>query len=341
MMDIINNKYMSNTYGPFNVIEYVKSKYYLIQFEWSSCITQARIDHIRNGTVRDPWYGINPYEMQWSNRCGPFYILNTMSLSHKDIPIRIKFIETGSIVDANINTIKSGTIKDPAASEVIHLDTSLIQPNLAEYRINIFLSRTYKNIMNRCYNPRCNIYNRYGAIGVKMCDRWKGSVENFKEDVKKLHGYSKFYRWPTRYQLDKDFKQMGIPRGERVYGPDTCVFLYNVDNVNVHVFEDHCINIDSLSSQYYGVCKIGNNRYTVYISLNGKNKYLGTYTNEIAAANIYNHYSRMYNSQFNTKRYEEVQLSNNVPLMSLDRCMQFKVSNRKDIIDNNTYDIAF
>ena len=339
MMDIINNKYMSNTYGPFNVIGYVKPRYYLIKFEWSNCITSTRIDHIRSGTVRDPWYGINPYTTQWSNKYGPFIITE---LAHgNNHSVEIQFTKTDTIKNTTIDMVRAGSIKDPSANEITHLDTSLLQPNLAEYRINMFLSRIYKNIMNRCYNPRCNIYNRYGAIGVRICDRWKNSIKNFKEDVKKLHGYSKFYRWPTRYQLDKDFKQMGIPRGERVYGPDTCVFLYNVDNVNVHVFEDHCTNIDSFTSKYYGVCKISNNRFTVHISLNGKNKYLGTYTNEIAAANVYNHYSRIYNSQFNTRRYEEVQLSNNVPLMSLDKCMQFKVSNRKDIIDSNTYDIAF
>jgi hypothetical protein len=35
----------------------------------------------------------------------------------------------------------------------------------------------------RCSNKNCNVYKHYGGRGVKVCDRWKNSFENFLEDM--------------------------------------------------------------------------------------------------------------------------------------------------------------
>lgn len=35
----------------------------------------------------------------------------------------------------------------------------------------------------RCYNPRSKVYQHYGARGIRMCDRWLESVENFYADM--------------------------------------------------------------------------------------------------------------------------------------------------------------
>jgi hypothetical protein len=39
------------------------------------------------------------------------------------------------------------------------------------------------NIRNRCYNPKNKSYKNYGARGIKVCDRWLESFENFLEDM--------------------------------------------------------------------------------------------------------------------------------------------------------------
>lgn len=41
----------------------------------------------------------------------------------------------------------------------------------------------YNHIKNRCYNQSSNGYNNYGGRGIKMCDRWLESFENFYEDM--------------------------------------------------------------------------------------------------------------------------------------------------------------
>ncbi len=47
-------------------------------------------------------------------------------------------------------------------------------------------SRTYKSyrhMLDRCLNPKNNRFERYGGRGIKVCDRWLHSFENFLADM--------------------------------------------------------------------------------------------------------------------------------------------------------------
>lgn len=47
-------------------------------------------------------------------------------------------------------------------------------------------TRTYKSwrsMHDRCYNPNNDSYKYYGAKGIKVCDRWLHSFENFLADM--------------------------------------------------------------------------------------------------------------------------------------------------------------
>lgn len=42
---------------------------------------------------------------------------------------------------------------------------------------------TWVNMRNRCYRPNVRGYDRYGALGIKVCERWLHSFENFFSDM--------------------------------------------------------------------------------------------------------------------------------------------------------------
>lgn len=41
----------------------------------------------------------------------------------------------------------------------------------------------WSGIKKRCYNPKSTSYKNYGGRGIKVCDRWLNSFENFLEDM--------------------------------------------------------------------------------------------------------------------------------------------------------------
>lgn len=53
-------------------------------------------------------------------------------------------------------------------------------PNAAR---NHPLFKTYSSMKTRCYNENSDAFRWYGAIGIKVCDRWLESFWNFVEDV--------------------------------------------------------------------------------------------------------------------------------------------------------------
>ena len=50
----------------------------------------------------------------------------------------------------------------------------------------------WENMKSRCYNENATGYEDYGGRGIKVCDRWLASYENFLEDMgrKPGKGYS-------------------------------------------------------------------------------------------------------------------------------------------------------
>lgn len=45
------------------------------------------------------------------------------------------------------------------------------------------LKQAYHNMIARCYNPRNDSYSRYGAMGIRVCERWLESFDNFYADM--------------------------------------------------------------------------------------------------------------------------------------------------------------
>ncbi len=43
--------------------------------------------------------------------------------------------------------------------------------------------RSWSDMKKRCYESNHSKYERYGGRGIKVCDRWLESFENFYEDM--------------------------------------------------------------------------------------------------------------------------------------------------------------
>lgn len=63
--------------------------------------------------------------------------------------------------------------------------------------------RTWCSMKQRCYNPNVERYICYGGRGIKVCDRWLNSFQNFLEDMGRRpdNGYS-----IDRINVDGDYE---------------------------------------------------------------------------------------------------------------------------------------
>ncbi len=64
----------------------------------------------------------------------------------------------------------------------------------------------YRNMLQRCYNLNATNYPRYGGRGVTVCDRWRESYSNFREDMGER---------PEGLSLERKDNDKG-------YSPDNC-----------------------------------------------------------------------------------------------------------------------
>lgn len=76
--------------------------------------------------------------------------------------------------------------------------------------------RCYRAMIRRCYNKSQINYERYGNRGIKVCDRWLESFENFLEDIGEC---------PKGYQLDRI-------DNDGNYEPNNCRWVTPKTNAN-------------------------------------------------------------------------------------------------------------
>lgn len=75
------------------------------------------------------------------------------------------------------------------------------KPQTREYRC-------WASIIQRCYNPKATSWDRYGARGITMCDRWRDSYEAFLSDMG---------RCPPGMQIERKDNSAN-------YEPDNCTW---------------------------------------------------------------------------------------------------------------------
>ena len=227
--------------------------------------------------------------------------------------VKIRFILTGYETIVPFTQAYNGKVADPYYPRIFGVgylgNLDGLSHGKKEYGM-------WYNMMKRNYDITDPYYKFYGGIGVIVDPRWH-SFENFLRDLQTLPGYSDFkhsYKGNS-YQLDKDMLQANVPMNQRVYSKDTCMLIPTNENVRF-------TNIDKeTSSVYLGVHKLANGNFQSRIMIDNIDIFLGTYRNEIAAANMYNHIISRLNLTYSSV------LLNNVPFISIKDCLHFK--NRK------------
>ena len=262
---------------------------------------------------------LTPGVLYHSKNCGDYEYIEEAGYKYYDNGVRkrlvkIRFVNIGYEATVPFTNAYNGTVKDPFKITV-HGVGYVGNITSDEYTKDEY--DMWYHMLSRCYNPKDKSYNRYGSVGVRVAERWF-SLENFIHDLPTLPGYNEMkfgYKNRSKFALDKDYLQHGKPDNEKYYGPDTCIVVAAYDNSRFAAI-DHKENT---SSKHVGIHKLADNKYQSRIMVNKKDIFLGTYDNEIAAANMYNHVFG------NIDSIDHDKIFNDVPYMSVKECLKHKL----------------
>lgn len=245
-----------------------------------------------------------------SNNYGDFIILKEVDPVNSKRMILVKFLNSDELNPEHIgvyelSTALKGEIKDPYLKNICGVACI----GNAKSTINGSIDKRYRvwsDMISRCYNVNYTPYKSHGACGVTVCLQWH-CYEYFLCDVVNLPGYQEWINCSQgEYELDKDILQQNIPINMRVYSPTTCMFVPSYKNAQT-------IRRDNEVSKYVGVQAGGSvGKFRVKIGPKESRLSIGTFDDEIAAANAYNAYAEYFNDELGYDKY----MINDVPYMT-------------------------
>jgi len=109
-----------------------------------------------------------------------------------------------------------------------------------------------------------------------------------------------------------------LPKNQRVYSRNTCMFLSIRDNRNLSAIERK--QNSTIENKYFGVIKVGDN-FVMNISVAGMKRQL-RFSDEIAAANAFNYWFDYYHA------YDLIRLTNHVPYMPPEEFCKYMITNK-------------
>ena len=213
----VGEVYPSNNCGDMEIIEYLGALNITVKFIDSGVVKKKAVaDAIYKGTVSDKVRNTTPVEVGGvfpSTRGGMMEVVEVINSSK----IKVRFFNTGYEVYAKATAIRSGMIKDvyaPLVCTVGYIGTGKYVSKLGGKGTKSY--QTWHSMLQRCYDDRA-LARVPSYIGCTVIKEW--------------HNYQVFAEWFNTYyiegyELDKDIK---VP-GNKVYGPDTCMFVAQAEN---------------------------------------------------------------------------------------------------------------
>lgn len=89
--------------------------------------------------------------------------------------------DCGNVHCASTNSLTQSVIKSCGCLNRERIES---KPFKTHGMTNTRIYKIYQDMIARCYKENNTSYVRYGAKGIKVCDMWLTSFENFYEDVK-------------------------------------------------------------------------------------------------------------------------------------------------------------
>lgn len=217
----------------FVEIEFINTGYRKI-IKYHSLRNNEDFVNIRDDSIYNEKHEIGTEKIYNSNNSGDFKILRkTGEFRGSDPIVEIEFITTGYKTTIPMGKALYGCVKDPYYPRIDGVgyfgEGVKVTHDKREYNI-------WRKMISRCYNKLDPAYEFYGGIGVSVDPRWF-DFSVFVKDIKSIDGYQSMINDPINYAIDKDLKQLQIPKEQRIYSKDTCTFITKSDNSKIRCYE--------------------------------------------------------------------------------------------------------
>ena len=135
----------------------------------------------------------------------------------------IRFLESGYLLFAKFKELDKGKIKDPYQPSVCGVGIIGLK---IDHPQSHYLYDRWRDMLRRCYDKNCKLYDSYGGSGVTVCDEWK-YFKNYIEDIESLPNADKLKLKNECWQIDKDI----IKENNKIYCKEYCSVVTAIDNV--------------------------------------------------------------------------------------------------------------
>jgi len=206
----------SNNYGKFEIVEYVGYSEVYIRFLDTGYERLVSISNIKTKEVKDLSKDRITYTGTiWNSKTyGVFEIIDYIDSTK----VLVRFLETGYETTTTLGNIKKGSVKDKLHASV--RGVGYIGEGKYTSKVKGVTTKAcelWRSILQRCYDEG-HIKKNPTYRGCTVAEEW--------------HNFQNFAKWfetnyVEGYELDKDIRV----EGNKVYGPNTCMFVSKQKNI--------------------------------------------------------------------------------------------------------------
>lgn len=107
------------------------------------------------------------------------------------------------------------------------------------------LYKTWRSMIDRCYNPNIKSYENYGARGIKICDEWRHDFQEFRKwaiSAGYVEGKGRTLQSIDRIDVNGDYCpencRWATARTQQKNKRNTTLYSYNGETITISEFAD-------------------------------------------------------------------------------------------------------